>query len=262
MTNAESDIQVPVDLTNPGQFFACCGLLELADRLWPGAEGWFGEGDRRFHVACEGTLTDLIETLSQAELVHSKLDDKYSSPIALGGPFGGYCIDWWEYDQTGAKDLKVWAGTMESHGIARALQKAMRDSRFFKSDLFNIGMVVSDADDSKKKKEPYYFDARRAPNAHSRDVGFSPNDLKLSTLAYPAVELLCLIGLQRARPRETDILRIYEYFSWSTPLPCALLLAASSGCLALQANRGYRFENWFRTGQKKHKVFQPAVPLD
>ncbi len=24
--------------TNPGQFFACCGLLELADRLWPGAE--------------------------------------------------------------------------------------------------------------------------------------------------------------------------------------------------------------------------------
>ena len=37
-------IQIPVDLTNPGQFFACCGLLELADRLWPGTEGWFDEG--------------------------------------------------------------------------------------------------------------------------------------------------------------------------------------------------------------------------
>jgi CRISPR-associated protein Csb3 len=35
------NITIPVDLTNPGQFFACCGLLELADRLWPGAEGWF-----------------------------------------------------------------------------------------------------------------------------------------------------------------------------------------------------------------------------
>ena len=34
-------IRVTVDPTNPGQFFACCGLLELADRLWPGAEGWF-----------------------------------------------------------------------------------------------------------------------------------------------------------------------------------------------------------------------------
>ena len=30
-------IRIPVKLTNPGQFFACCGLLELADRLWPGA---------------------------------------------------------------------------------------------------------------------------------------------------------------------------------------------------------------------------------
>ena len=27
---------VNVDPTNPGQFFACCGLLELADRLWQG----------------------------------------------------------------------------------------------------------------------------------------------------------------------------------------------------------------------------------
>ena len=43
MTNSAS-ICVPVDVTNPGQFFACCGLFELADRLWPGAEAWF-EGE-------------------------------------------------------------------------------------------------------------------------------------------------------------------------------------------------------------------------
>jgi len=41
MKKIEPNIQIPVDLTNPGQFFACCGLLELADRLWPSAEGWF-----------------------------------------------------------------------------------------------------------------------------------------------------------------------------------------------------------------------------
>ncbi|TWW08183.1 hypothetical protein E3A20_26890, partial [Planctomyces bekefii] len=28
-----SSFWVNVDPTNPGQFFACCGLLELADRL-------------------------------------------------------------------------------------------------------------------------------------------------------------------------------------------------------------------------------------
>ena len=43
-------IRVKVDVTNPGQFFACCGLLELADRLWPGAEGWFEEGHFAFLV--------------------------------------------------------------------------------------------------------------------------------------------------------------------------------------------------------------------
>jgi CRISPR-associated protein Csx14 len=37
----EPNIHLRVDPTNPGQFFACCGLLELADRLWGGAEGWF-----------------------------------------------------------------------------------------------------------------------------------------------------------------------------------------------------------------------------
>ena len=43
-------IRITVDPTNPGQFFACCGLLELADRLWPGAEGWFETDDREFCI--------------------------------------------------------------------------------------------------------------------------------------------------------------------------------------------------------------------
>ena len=38
---SKAAVRVRVDPTNPGQFFACCGLLELADRLWNGAEGWF-----------------------------------------------------------------------------------------------------------------------------------------------------------------------------------------------------------------------------
>ncbi len=47
MTDPKPTIRVNVDPTNPGQFFACCGLLELADRLWPGAEGWFEKGEFR-----------------------------------------------------------------------------------------------------------------------------------------------------------------------------------------------------------------------
>ncbi len=51
MTNSDANkanITIPVDLTNPGQFFACCGLLELADRLWPAADVIGGFSAPRF----------------------------------------------------------------------------------------------------------------------------------------------------------------------------------------------------------------------
>lgn len=256
-----TSITVAVDPTNPGQFFACCGLLELADRLWPGAEGWFGEGGREFHVACAGTLLELVAAIGGAELTIIHEDDPYSSPFTIGKPFRPLSIDWWETDQTGAKDLKVWAGTMESHGIAHAMQHAMKNDRFHHPDLLDVGMVVMNPDDSGKKKEPYYYDARRAPNAHSRDVGFSANDLGVTSTAFPAVELLCIVGLQVARPAFTKESRIYDYFTWPIPLSPNLLLAASTGNLGICGAQGYRFENWFRTGQKKHKAFRSAVPL-
>src|SRR5947207_624032 len=43
MSSPARDITIPVDLLNPGQFFACCGLLELADRTWRDVEGWFSD---------------------------------------------------------------------------------------------------------------------------------------------------------------------------------------------------------------------------
>ena len=58
MRRASHEFSVAVDPTNPGQFFACCGLLELADRLWPGAEGWFADGIPRRHAS--GTLEAML----------------------------------------------------------------------------------------------------------------------------------------------------------------------------------------------------------
>lgn len=261
MTNPEPSIRVAVDPTNPGQFFACCGLLELADRLWPGAEGWFAEGGREFWIACAGTLGELIRAISAAELTAHDPGDSTSTSFTIGSPFRPLSIDWWHTDLIGARDLKVWAGTMESHGIAYAMQVALRNDRFLTRDLFNVETVVQNPDDPSKKKEPYYYDARRAPNAHSRDVGFSANDLGATTVAHPAVELLCVIGIQVSRPANTKEKRIYDYYLWPVPLPTNLLLAASSGALELRGQRGYRFENWFRTGQKKHKAFKAAIPL-
>jgi CRISPR-associated protein Csb3 len=150
---------------------------------------------------------------------------------------------------------------MESVRIARAMQHATRSERFCESDLLDVGVIAYDPDNTEKKVEPFYFDARRGPNAHSRDVGFSPNDLQMTTTAFPAVELLCLVGLQRCRPRRTERPRLFQYFTWSRPIPTLLSAVATSGHLPDEGQVGYQFENWYRTGQKKHKAFRSAVPI-
>jgi hypothetical protein len=263
MSELTPSISVDVDPTNPGQFFACCGLLELADRLWPGSEGWFSGEGLSFHLHCgQNTLDDLVEAIAYAALVHDDPSDPYSSSVSIGEPFRRLTIDWWVHDFLGARDLKVWAGTMESFGIARALQHAMRSPEFKSPNLFNIGLVARNPEDPSKKKEPFYFDARRSTNAHSVDVGFSANDISITSTTHPAVEFLCFIGIQVARPARTDRKRIYDYFLWTVPLTANLILPASTGILRTNDFQRFRYENWFRTGQKKHKAFRPAIPFD
>jgi CRISPR-associated protein Csx14 len=257
MINPTPSICVNVDPTNPGQFFACCGLLELADRLWPGAEGWFARGN--FQISAGGDLRETVCRLSQAELVKLDPDDNTASPIRVEAPFG-LRLDWWHDEYSGGKELKVWAGTMDSLRIARAMQRAMGGETFSGPDLFNVGMVVRDPSDPDKKVEPFYFDARRGPNAHSRDVGFSPNDLQMTTTAFPAVEFLCLVGLQRCRPAKSNRPRVFDYYTWTAPLQPPALPAAVSGLLP-HTGPGYQFENWYRTGQRKHKAFRSAIPI-
>ena len=253
-------IRVGVDPTNPGQYFACCGLLELADRLWPSAKGWFEK--REFCVSCGGELAGLVGNLTKAKLAQLDANDNTGSAIRIGEPFQpALRLDWWHDDRAGGKELKVWAGRMESLRIARAMQNAMKDERFLSPELFDVGLLAYDPDDTEKKVEPYYFDSRRGPNAHSRDVGFSPNDLQMTTTAFPAVELLCLVGLQRCLPVKTSKARVFDYYTWTVPMPPELLPPVVAHELTFSDSHGFRFENWYRTGKKMHKAFRSAVPL-
>jgi CRISPR-associated protein Csb3 len=229
--------------------------------LWRGADGW--HCGQEFHISASGDLPELVGALSRAALVQLDPDDNTSSPIEIGAPFRPLRLDWWQDARAGGRELKVWAGTMESVRIARAMQHALRDERFLLPDLLNVGLIAYDPDNSDKKVEPYYFDARRGPNAHSRDVGFSPNDLQMTTTAFPAVELLCLIGLQRCLPTKAKSkhARLYDYYSWTLPILPELLPSVVGGEVLLPGSTGYRFENWYRTGQKKHKAFRSAIPI-
>ena len=226
MSNPKPSICVNVDVTNPGQFFACCGLLELADRLWPGAEGWFE--NRKFYIGNGETLTELLSAAQAVKYVRisnvgddseddedEAEDDGIVQPIILDSPIN-LRLDWWE-----DKSIKTWAGSMKVDLIAMAMSNAIDPGN---CDPFNQAQVVYTVSQpviaggkskKAKKREPFYFDSRRAMNSHSLDVGFSVNDLKkMTAIAYPAVEFLCLVGLQRCRPMPTDKPRTFIYSTW------------------------------------------------
>jgi hypothetical protein len=262
MTTPEPTIRVRVDPANPGQFFACCGLLELADRLWDGAEGWF-ETDLFLAAPTASpdelrTLWALLDKVCCAEVTQIDPEDDYSSAIFLGAPFD-LRLDWWKDNRSGGQPLKVWAGSMKPVRIAEAMQAAVRNSigKVQPDSLFDIGEVVLGSDG--KKVEPFYFDSRRGSNAQSLDIGFAPDSLQMTTGAYPAVEFLCLVGLQRSRPAPTAAPRVFDYHTWTIPLRPSVLPSVVSGLLAHPGARCYRFENGFRTDQRKHKAFLPAT---
>lgn len=267
-------IRIHVDPTNSGQFFACCGLLELADRLWGFAEGWFETG--AFCIRTEHAGASLSKLLEAARNFRLSENDGASpdeegdkeeedsedakgsltivSPIFIQ-------LDWWE-----DKSIKTWAGSMKESKIFLAMCNAIDPQC---ADPFNQGGVVFDAQlepshrtkttlgKNGKKREPFYFDARRGANAWSVDVGFSTDALGISTVAHPVVEALCFIGLQRCRPKPTETPRVFDYFAWRMPLPISIVPAAVSGVLG--SGECYRFTNSFRTDQKKHKTYTPAT---
>lgn len=272
-----STIRIRVDPTNPGQFFACCGLLEMADRLWGGAEGWF-EGDRFGIRSGEGCSlsellrkfkTSLVDAADGAIAEDVEDDDAEEDSkvqpleLALPDPSHPLRLDWWT-----DKSLKPWAGSMNVRVIFRAMTNAIDASCV---DPLNDARVVFDPlPDAKgkaklkksKKREPFYFDARRGASSRSLDIGFAPDALKgMTTVAFPAVESLCLVGLQRFRPLPTATRRVFDYHTWSPPLEANVAPTALCGLLPQVDSRCFRFENAFRTDQKKHKAFTPATPL-
>lgn len=243
-------ISLDVDLTNPGQFFGCCGVFELAQRLWNGATAQF-DGPR-FEVS-EGDLAELVERAVQAPLEVLEPTNQTSSALRLADPFD-LRLDWWKVE----RGLKTWAGRMSVDRIATSLQRDLRNT--LKCGFFDDGHVVIGADG--KKVEPFYFDGRRGSGALPLDIGFSSDALSLETVAFSATEFFTLIGLQRFRPAEDrERRRIYRYRAWASPLPVALAALAAANVLPADGPL-LQFESAFRTDQRKHKAFCPAIIMN
>src|SRR5262245_52479862 len=111
------DISVSVDVRNPGQFFACCGLLEISSRIWPCSEGWFGITGRRttYCIATssghDDPLREIVGRVCEPDTVTETDAEHYNpglrplllKPIDLR-------LDWWIKDGVDKSPLKLWAG--------------------------------------------------------------------------------------------------------------------------------------------------------
>jgi CRISPR-associated protein Csb3 len=240
MNRPKPSFSVNVDVTNPGQFFACCGLLELAHRLWPGAEGWFEDG--RFCVSPLGlshcSLNDMIHALiiCDAHTEKQKKDngsgtelgeesESKINPVLLGPPIG-IRLGWWLRDDGTPNLFKTWAANATSQQMFRKWREPLKEGM----DQFNSHLEQV-FDLSARVQGSYGFDSQLGWDALA--VGFSLNEhaqyKKLPT--HPAVELLGAVGLQRFFPDLDAEQQIVRYSTWHAALSPAVARLAAIGML-------------------------------
>ena len=248
------NITIPVDLTNPGQFFACCGLLELADRLWPGAEAWFTPG-ATFSIVSEAVscnLSAVLRALATATIEPLDRDDN-ASAIRLDLGKASILLDWWRDEAAGGQRLKTWAGRQSGPQIFKLMAKKIADIAAEDAGTsFDFSATVFDIKDGKTKKKtisPFYFDSRRAGTA--LDVGFSADEQQMSVREYPVVEALAMVGLQRCRPRveESATRPTFAYTAWAEHLGASTVPSVVCGVVKFPSCGIYRFTRPSRGGE-------------
>ena len=238
---AESSI--PVDLFNPGQVFACLGLVEVTDTLIGDASGafdWSG-ADVQFRVSGRGEerpVDRVLSFLEEARVVTrapadspnlAKWTDSWGDrplpdePDEFGSPSpfpfpdpdspatlpcvlcdgGGTEIPVDYWGDTKRDRVKFWAGSRGYPGTA-LLRDAIGLAAGRTKQYANDPFALSAAQTSSLR-----FDWRR--DYIPVDAGFSPNKHgKLSMVGFPLVEVLAAIGVTHARPRRSNPLE-YGY---------------------------------------------------
>lgn len=222
---------INVNPRNPGQFYACCGLLELAYRLW-GTEacGWFGSSRFCLHVperSQDDVNQQLMGLLRTMTFVATDEDDSGSPIIVVLGDDCTYRVDWW------SKTI-YWKGSLRTWGRGTSY-KLMTESH---AEGLKAEDVVSGFGLTAKMKSRLSVDPRASWTAI--DAGFSPNDQNFTVATFPLVEFLAGIGLQRNRPASNGR-QHWCYTAWKTLLPAPLTPAARQ-ILPLSQTTLYRFE--------------------
>lgn len=265
---------IPVDLFNPGQVFACMGLLEAADVLLGKGQGRFewGPSGNSFIVYADGNENPVRAVLSFLTIANVKwlsprsdlkerdggdtevvlgisasADPKAPDlPGVLRGQYGGVECEipfgfWADGSGRFATTFKKSTNGASSHIRFKNALDAIRQMDRLQAELDPFNQWART--ESLFRLDPRGF----VDPIHG---GFSPDNLRkgikggldVRVATYPLCELLAVIGLQHARPRSLDS-EEFVYSVWDRWLPPTLARAAIGGHLRLGSVRRFRVEH-------------------
>jgi CRISPR-associated protein Csx14 len=260
------DITLNVDTRNPGQFYACCGLLEISSRIWPESEAWFEVTARgsRYRIATNSgdnePLVEIVRRVSEPDTVVESDAESYAPglrPLLLI-PFD-LRLDWWIEDGVQKSPLKMWAGQQTPQRIMSDMQAQLSHLKPGHDLLYQ----------QRPMKGRWGVDA--ASSWTARSVGYSPDEQNMPWIAHPGTEVFAAIGLQRCRPLRIEGMkgRWFSYYTWTCPLAISVLPVAAimgKGQIAQRylfnkkmRNKQYASFDWARpwTGDETDAVDEP-----
>ncbi|MBD0865928.1 MAG: type I-U CRISPR-associated protein Cas8c [Rhodobacteraceae bacterium] len=265
---------IPVDVSNPGQVFACLGFMEAARILCGQARGgfdWTNAADTRFTLAADGdrnpfatvleflagahpnpvipknrqaaAKTPKASSLELSSTYPTGKDERMARPIRLhNGERPSIQLGCWA-DGSSREAFKLYSGNRSAEEIAGAMLHG-NSSRGTKG----VAQLWQE-DSTQLTSKPFdvvtpmggsfNLDPRGAWTAI--DAGYSPNEHKHPVQASPVVEFLAAWGLDHARPDETRK-RQFCYAVWDGALPPPLARVALTGILEIFPTRRFSFE--------------------
>lgn len=231
------------DLRNPGQFFACCGILYCADRMFENAEGRFDEDIFIIKAECNGNpINEIIKNINKKELKHViKSDDgNTDSPVYIDSiPIR---FDFYNHIDNRYK-IKLFTGRETFIKIISRWMDHLKE--------YNDTANTVNLQDFTKIDVPSGLDTYTSWNA--LDVGFSLKEQEMKRKSYPLVEFFGHIGVQTYSWSKNK--QMYEYRTWPVFLPITVARVVATGAMKLQDVRCFQF---YTKKSGKKRIFNRA----
>lgn len=244
-----AEASIPVDLRNPGQVFACLGLMEMAQVFCGQTETRFKPDEEIFEIRCLAAdnpvrvaLTFLAECTIVVEVPQgSTLRDGFKQPVVFNDRGESpartpkadrlpvrlsdrrgrklYISSWCDAD-AGRDLIKFWGGAAGFSAGARMAGQLAAIQGLSRSEL---DALVDDPFSFASFDAKTAFRLDRRSGYTALELGFSIDQHQNYKIPkYPFAEILATIGLENARPRRNDSRVSYSYGAWLNWLPLHL----------------------------------------